>query len=398
MPVCSADAIPSTNQCEAHVSATAPTGSVTTYYLNLTLDSTGNQIFNNHIPVDPYVEEKIYITKTSSLVNVTRGQLVPYTITVKNTLRSTLPALGIVDTLPIGFKYVEGSARVDELPREPVNSGGQLRWNNLDVGYNQVHTIKLLLVVGAGVTEGKYVNQAQVINIDTNNPFSEVAIATVRVIPDPDFDCTDIIGKVFDDANANVYPDSGEKGLPGVRLVTARGLIATTDEFGRFHITCAAVPDEDRGSNFILKLDDRTLPSGYRVTSEEPAGAARHPRQDAALQLRRDHPPRGVPGHLRRRVRTEEHEAAAAVAAEDRSPAEGIAENAVGAAVVVPGGGGEQRAGRGPHQGAEKGNQREMGRRLPAHHRDRGLLAPRVSAVTNVSPTLTLPLWVRELQ
>ena len=30
------------------------------------------------------------------------------------------------------------------------------------------------------------------------------------------------------------------------------------------------VPDEDRGSNFILKLDDRTLPTGYRVTSENP--------------------------------------------------------------------------------------------------------------------------------
>jgi len=270
VPICSADAIPATAQCEALVSATAPIGSVTTYYLKLTLDSNGNQIFNNHIPVDPYVEEKIHITKTSPLVNVTRGQIVPYTITVKNTLRSTLPALGIIDRLPPGFKYVEGSARVDEAPREPVIGTGRLQWNNLDVGYNQTHTVKLMLLVGSGVSEGKYVNQAQVINLDTNNPFSEVAMATVRVVPDPDFDCTDIIGKVFDDANADSRQDSGEKGLPGVRLVTARGLIATTDQHGRFHIACAAVPDEDRGSNFVLKLDDRTLPSGYRVTGKNP--------------------------------------------------------------------------------------------------------------------------------
>jgi hypothetical protein len=53
-------------------------------------------------------------------------------------------------------------------------------------------------------------------------------------------------------------------------MVTARGLISTTDEYGRFHITCAAVPDDDRGSNFILKLDDHTLPSGYRLTTENP--------------------------------------------------------------------------------------------------------------------------------
>jgi hypothetical protein len=30
------------------------------------------------------------------------------------------------------------------------------------------------------------------------------------------------------------------------------------------------VPNESRGSNFILKLDDRSLPSGYRVTTENP--------------------------------------------------------------------------------------------------------------------------------
>ena len=58
------------------------------------------------------------------------------------------------------------------------------------------------------------------------------------------------------------------KGLPGVRLATARGLLATTDEVGRFHISCAITPHEGRGSNFVLKLDDRTLPSGYRASTD----------------------------------------------------------------------------------------------------------------------------------
>jgi len=96
------------------------------------------------------------------------------------------------------------------------------------------------------------------------------ATATVRVVPDPTFDCTDVIGKVFDDRNADGRQDEGERGLGGVRLTTARGLLITTDAHGRYHITCAAVPDRDRGSNFILKLDARTLPSGYRVTTENP--------------------------------------------------------------------------------------------------------------------------------
>ena len=79
----------------------------------------------------------------------------------------------------------------------------------------------------------------------------------MRIIPDPDFDCTDILGKVFDDRNVNGIQDKGEPGLPGVRLVTVRGLLVTTDSFGRYHITCPMIANEDRGSNFILKLDTR---------------------------------------------------------------------------------------------------------------------------------------------
>jgi hypothetical protein len=44
----------------------------------------------------------------------------------------------------------------------------------------------------------------------------------------------------------------------------------TTDPNGRFSIACADIPDEVIGSNFIVKLDTRTLPTGYRVTSENP--------------------------------------------------------------------------------------------------------------------------------
>jgi hypothetical protein len=155
--------------------------------------------------------------------------------------------------------------------------------------------------VGAGVGEGEFVNRAQAFSplaatvaatavaraqaaaalsrIAVNrapapaavlgNAVSAETSATVRVVPDTTFDCTDVIGKVFDDANGNGQQDPGERGLAGVRLVTTRGLAAITDEYGRFHITCALTPLEGRGSNFALKLDDRTLPSGYRPTTPQ---------------------------------------------------------------------------------------------------------------------------------
>ncbi|WP_148665435.1 DUF11 domain-containing protein [Sulfurifustis variabilis] len=280
VPLCPADAVPATtDRCEAQASDLVPTGAAaTTYYLHLTLNNgqvpEDSQIYNNHIAVDPDIEQAIAISKTTPLINVTRGQLVPYTITVKNTLGGVLPDAAIVDTVPPGFKYVAGSGRLDGRPVEPAvavvsRTGQQLRWENLQLGYNETHAIRLLLVVGSGVAEGEYVNQARVVSSALGNA-SAVATATVRVVPDPTFDCTDIIGKVYEDANLNGYQDDGEKGLPGVRVVSARGLVAKTDAHGRFHITCAAVPNEDRGGNFILKVDDRSLPAGYRLTTENP--------------------------------------------------------------------------------------------------------------------------------
>jgi uncharacterized repeat protein (TIGR01451 family) len=284
IPACpgsAVDAVPATAEyCEATTYEAVPPVSVlprtagTVYYLHLVLNNGHlpghSQVFNNPIPIDPELDGAVAITKTSSLMNVTRGALVPYTITVTNVFGVPLYDISIVDRFPAGFKYVAGSARLNGNSSEPRINGRDLFWDDLQLQVNENHTIQLLLVVGSGVSEGEYVNRALVRNTAIGTDISGEATATVRVIPDPDFDCTDVIGKVFDDRNLNGHQDTGENGLPGARVVTARGLIATADEHGRFHITCAAVPDEDRGSNFILKLDVRSLPTGYRLTTENP--------------------------------------------------------------------------------------------------------------------------------
>lgn len=283
VPSCPAgvnDAMPgTTDRCEAQASELAPTTSVparsagTTYYLHLRLDDTlvpgSSQIFNNHIPLDLDLGEALAISKTTPMKNVSRGQLVPYTITLRNLSGLQLRDVRAVDYYPAGFRYVPGSARVDNVPTEPVQDGRTLTWSGVAFGTADEHVITLLLAVGAGVGEGEFVNRARVWNGLTDRPLSGEATATVRVVPDPTFDCTDIIGKVFDDANRNGHQDQGEGGLGGVRVVSARGLAATTDKHGRYHMTCAVVPNEDRGSNFVLKLDDRTLPSGYRLSTRQ---------------------------------------------------------------------------------------------------------------------------------
>ncbi len=281
VPACpgsTTDAVLATSQyCEAQPSEFQPPpavparSSATDYHSYLRLDDSGlpgtAQLFNNHIPLDPRLGGAVSVTKTTPMLNVSRGQMVPYVITVSNSFGADLADVTIVDRFPAGFRYVEGSARVDGVETEPAVIGRELIWSDLNLATDGRHTIKLLLAIGAGVTEGEFVNRAQAISSLTGGAMSEEASATVRLVPDPTFDCTDVSGKVFDDFNRNGYQDGDETGLPGVRVVTTTGLAATTDTHGRYHITCAIVPNEMRGSNFVLKLDDRTLPSGFRAST-----------------------------------------------------------------------------------------------------------------------------------
>jgi uncharacterized repeat protein (TIGR01451 family) len=279
-PLSPDDAVPFTAQhCEAQPSEFAPPVSIparsagTNYHVHLLLDDSqipgSSQIFNNHIPLDPVLDDAVTISKTTPSINVSRGQLVPYEITISNEIGTDLTDLSLVDRYPAGFRYVEGSARIDGSPSEPTVEGRELVWANLGVGSSSHRKLRLLLAVGAGVSEGKYVNRAQAVSSLTGAALSEEASATVRVVPDPTFSCTDVMGKVFDDANRNGIQDPGEPGLPNARLLTARGLAATTDPHGRYHITCAVTPHEGRGSNFVLKLDDRSLPAGYRMSTRQ---------------------------------------------------------------------------------------------------------------------------------
>jgi uncharacterized repeat protein (TIGR01451 family) len=273
----SVDALPGTTLvCEVQATelppgTNVPPGTGTTYHVHMRLDGSrtpgSSQLFNNHIPLDPQPEGSLSISKTTPLLEVTRGQLVPYTITLNNLRGAPVTDVTVVDRLPAGFTYIAGSALVDGVPTEPSIVDRTLNWNGLVVTETQVRRVRLLLAVGAGVSEGDYVNRAQAMVGSTGLVLTGEVTATVRIVPDPTFDCTDVTGKVFNDANRNGRQDNSEDGLAGVRVVTPRGLQATTDKQGRYHITCAVTPNEDRGSNFVLKLDDRTLPSGFRMST-----------------------------------------------------------------------------------------------------------------------------------
>ena len=251
------------------------------------------QAANVTVLVNPGAQ--ILATKTVATANPQLGGIATFVLTFENQL--TTPAVGIslIDTLPVGLSYVPGSATFNgaDTPA-PVVDGRAISWTAITIPAGATVTITLDARIAAG--SGSLINRAVALD-QTGNPVSNEATAEIILRPEAVFDCGDVIGKVFDDRNMNGYQDGpngedlgaitdqtyeggkydvapviaegGEPGLSNVRLATVNGTIITTDEYGRYHVPCAELP-ATIGTNFTLKLDERSLPTGYRVTTENP--------------------------------------------------------------------------------------------------------------------------------
>jgi hypothetical protein len=79
-----------------------------------------------------------------------------------------------------------------------------------------------------------------------------------------------ILGTVFNDKNGNMVQDEDEEGLLGVRIVTLEGYIITTDRYGRFHLLNINGGEWARGRNFMMKIDQSSLPKGSEFTTANP--------------------------------------------------------------------------------------------------------------------------------
>ena len=253
---------------QATVTGNPPTGPPVT-------GLSGTSLTNNSPTVVPLTyTPDVTATKTASTDRVIIGDSLTYTLTFTSNSLGTLRNVTVIDVLPPGLVYTPGTATVGGVAMDPQVAGRTLRWAGQTIGPKQSLTVKLGVRVTGAAPWGKLENRTW-LEGSSGARFSNIATATIVREPEAVFDCADIIGKVFDDRNRNGTQDapdgSGatEPGLPAVRVVTTRGYVITTDEFGRFHVPCAELPRE-MGSNFTLKLDTRSLPAGYRLTTENP--------------------------------------------------------------------------------------------------------------------------------
>ncbi len=147
------------------------------------------------------------IKKDANKKEVSVGDVVTYTITIKNETSSDVTDVYLKDKIPAGFKYLSGKVILDGNPISDPQGSRPLLFHIGTVKSGTTRILKYQLVVGSGVTFGNYENIAKA-SYANGIVISNEASETVKVVPEPLFDLGTIIGKVFWDRNENGIQDN----------------------------------------------------------------------------------------------------------------------------------------------------------------------------------------------
>jgi uncharacterized repeat protein (TIGR01451 family) len=256
--------------------ADAPNASQDTrYYKRFQLAIGADQVVNNHIPLDPTTPGELFVAKAADKATIELGDALRYTVTVRHVAGPAANNVRVVDTLPAGFKYIPGTARLQTAPdavaasiADPTGGvGPSLTFQINRVAIGQVMLLTYRVRVGVGSMQGDGINRAYA---QSGNMRSNVAQAKVKVEGGVFTSQACVVGKIYIDCNGNHVQDAEELGIPGVRLYLEDGTYMDSDSEGKYGY-CGLKP-----ATHVLKVDRKTLPFGslLKTTSSRNAGDA----------------------------------------------------------------------------------------------------------------------------
>lgn len=242
-------------------------GTPTTYYTRFNLTpGVSSGVVHNHIPLDPQVAPVLFVSKQADRSAAELGESIKYTVRMHNRGSAAAPALGIEDVLPLGFKYINGTAKLTltgataTALHDPSGSPGPSLLFSIpgELAAGEALEISYRARAGVGADHGDGINRATGI---TGALRSATAEARVNVSGGVLGDEACLTGRVFVDCN-NDHVQSGEElGIPGVRLYMEDGRYLVSDVEGKYS-SCDLTPQ-----THILKVDRMTLPRGSRLTT-----------------------------------------------------------------------------------------------------------------------------------
>ena len=212
-----------------------------------------SQRVNTTVLMDPV---GLSLNKIAGVTTAEIGDFVDYTIEVSNTGTSAAPDVTMVDKLPRGFVYVTGSMRVDgQAFVDPQGEKGPyLKLGLGAIAPTAKKKVQYRVYIGPNALNGDGINRA--VATDISGKTSNEDTAKVKVSPGVLMSDGFVIGKVYTDCNRNGMQDTGERGVPGIRLYMEDGSFVVTDSEGKYDFYGV------KPQTHVLKLDRSTLPYG----------------------------------------------------------------------------------------------------------------------------------------
>lgn len=195
--------------------------------------------------------QEIQIIKSGDRATASPGDIAIYRLSVRNLASAPVKNLEVTDNLPIGFKFVEGSARAEFLgvnqPIAATRTGNSVLFTlpnvNLPAATSSTDRRTLNIAYGAVLTpdavRGTGINLASVAGLrtDNNQPVKDgPASHKMRITPGLLADCGTIIGRVFEDKNFDGEQQDNEPGIPNAVIILDDGNRITTDANGLFSV------------------------------------------------------------------------------------------------------------------------------------------------------------------
>ena len=162
------------------------------------------------VPIDP-ISTELVVSKTTQNRDAAIGDFIRYQLSVENTeVAASIPSVSVFDTLPVGFRYQTGSARLDGLlVADPIISGNgrTLEFPVGDLVAGQIINLSYVTEVSSGTAMGDAINSAT-----AQNPFgstSNIAQSIVKVRDELMRERNTIVGRVIAGNCPLQEPDEG---------------------------------------------------------------------------------------------------------------------------------------------------------------------------------------------
>ena len=235
-------------------------GNEASYGRSFMLDSSGPLNFD--IPLDAKTD--FVLIKKTDIRFADNGDFIPYTVTVENQGQASSTVV-VIDTLPRGFRYVRGTAKLNrQTTQDPdiAQKGRQMTFRAGILAMGETLTLNYVLHVGAGAGLGEATNT--IVARDGNgSDISNIARATITLREDLLRSTSTLVGRVAEQACKGDEKWARQihegTGVAGVRLYMETGAYAITDQNGLYNFGGL------KPGTHIVQVDKETLPAGYEI-------------------------------------------------------------------------------------------------------------------------------------